>query len=105
MTPRWWPPTATTLARRCREGAIHPNRSRPSIARSRGCPQAGQGRDHDPRLCPPRHHHPVRGTQLGPWCSLEAVEFATLAWGDWFTPRPLLEPIGNIPPAEAEGAF
>jgi len=33
--------------------------------------------------------------------SLEAVEFATLEWVDWFNNRRLLEPIGNIPPAEA----
>ena len=38
----------------------------------------------------------------GPWRSLEAVEFATLEWVDWFNNRRLLEPIGNIPPAEAE---
>ena len=38
----------------------------------------------------------------GPWRSLGAVEFATLAWVDWFNYRRLLEPIGNIPPAEAE---
>lgn len=25
-------------------------------------------------------------------------------WGDWFNNRRLLEPIGNIPPAEAEDA-
>ena len=31
-----------------------------------------------------------------------AVEFATLEWVDWFNKRRLLEPIGNIPPAEAE---
>src|ERR1700710_2394580 len=36
----------------------------------------------------------------GPWKSLEAVEFATLEWVDWFNHRRLLEPIGNIPPAE-----
>ena len=30
------------------------------------------------------------------------VEFATLEWVDWFNNRRLLEPIGNIPPAEAE---
>lgn len=42
---------------------------------------------------------------LGPWRSLEAVEYATLAWVDWFNHRRLLEPIGNIPPAEAEDAF
>ena len=38
----------------------------------------------------------------GPWRSFEAVEFATLEWVDWFNRRRLLEPIGNIPPAEAE---
>ena len=38
----------------------------------------------------------------GPGRSLEAVEFATLEWIDWFNHRRLLEPIGNIPPAEAE---
>jgi len=37
-----------------------------------------------------------------PWRSLEAVEFATLEYVDWFNNRRLLEPIGNIPPAEAE---
>jgi len=38
----------------------------------------------------------------GPWRSFEAVEYATLEWGDWFNNKRLLEPIGNIPPAEAE---
>jgi len=38
----------------------------------------------------------------GPWRSFEAVEFATLEWVHWFNHRRLLEPIGNIPPAEAE---
>jgi transposase InsO family protein len=38
----------------------------------------------------------------GPWRSFEAVEFATLTWVDWFNNRRLLEPIGNIPPAETE---
>jgi len=41
----------------------------------------------------------------GPWRNLEAVEFATLEWVDWFNNRRLLEPIGNIPPAEAEARF
>ncbi len=41
----------------------------------------------------------------GPWRGLEAVEFATLEWVDWFNNRRLLEPIGNIPPAEAEDRF
>jgi putative transposase len=35
--------------------------------------------------------------RLGPWKSLEAVEFATLQWVDWFNNRRLLEPIGNVP--------
>ena len=41
----------------------------------------------------------------GPWRSMEAVEYATLQWVDWFNNRRLLEPIGNIPPAEAEAAY
>lgn len=41
----------------------------------------------------------------GPWRSFEAVEFATLEWVNWFNHRRLLEPIGNIPPAEAEANY
>ncbi|MBB5720388.1 transposase InsO family protein [Stakelama sediminis] len=41
----------------------------------------------------------------GPWRSFEAVEYATLEWVDWFNHRRLLEPIGNIPPAEAEEQY
>ncbi len=41
----------------------------------------------------------------GPWRSFEAVEFATLEWVDWFNNRRLLEPIGNMPPAEAEARY
>ena len=41
----------------------------------------------------------------GPWRTMEAVEFATLKWVDWFNNRRLLEPIGNIPPAEAEERY
>jgi transposase InsO family protein len=41
----------------------------------------------------------------GPWRSVAAVEFATLEGVDWFNKRRLLEPIGNIPPAEAETAY
>jgi len=33
------------------------------------------------------------------------VEYATLEWVDWFNNRRLLEPIGNVPPAEAEANF
>ena len=41
----------------------------------------------------------------GPWRHLEAVEFATLTWVDWFNTRRLLEPIGYVPPAEYEAAY
>lgn len=38
----------------------------------------------------------------GPWRSFDAGEYATLEWLNWFNNRRLLEPTGNIPPAEAE---
>jgi putative transposase len=40
-----------------------------------------------------------------PWRSLQAVEYATLEWVDWFNNRRLLEPIGNIPPIELEREY
>jgi putative transposase len=43
--------------------------------------------------------------RCGPWRTLEAVEYATLEWVDWFNNRRLLEPIGHVPPAEAEAAY
>ena len=39
------------------------------------------------------------------WRRIEDVELATLHWVSWFNTRRLLEPIGNIPPAEAEDAY
>ena len=41
----------------------------------------------------------------GPWRTLEAVEFATLVWVDWFNLRRLLGPIGYIPPVEYEARY
>jgi putative transposase len=41
----------------------------------------------------------------GPWRTVDDVEYATLEWVDWFNHRRLLEPIGNIPPAELELAY
>jgi len=41
----------------------------------------------------------------GLWRNVEAGAFETLKWVDWFNNRRLLEPIGNIPPAEAEANF
>jgi transposase InsO family protein len=49
--------------------------------------------------CPPRE------AWCRAWRSFEQVEFATLEWVDWFNNRRLLEPIGNIPPAEAEARY
>ena len=43
--------------------------------------------------------------RLGPWRSLDAVEFATLEWVDWFNHGRLLEPIGYVPPAEYEARY
>ena len=41
----------------------------------------------------------------GPWQHIDAVEYATLEWVDWFNHRRLLEPIGDVPPAELEQAY
>src|SRR4051812_35931052 len=41
----------------------------------------------------------------GPWRQVDAVEYATLEWVDWFNNRRLLEPIGDMPPAEFETAY
>jgi len=41
----------------------------------------------------------------GPWRNIDKVEYATLEWVDWFNHRRLLEPIGDIPPAEFEQAY
>ncbi len=41
----------------------------------------------------------------GPWKSAEAVEWATLNWVSWFNNQRLMEPLGYIPPAEAEANY
>ncbi len=40
-----------------------------------------------------------------PWKTKESVELATLEWVDWFNQHRLLEPIGYIPPVEAEANY
>ena len=40
-----------------------------------------------------------------PWKTRESVELATLQWVHWFNHIRLLEPIGYIPPAEAEANY
>lgn len=54
------------------------------------------------------HQRPLQAEVIhrrGPWRSFEAVEYATLEWVNWFNNWRLLEPIGNIPPAEAEAQY
>ena len=41
----------------------------------------------------------------GPWRSMEAVEYATLEWVDWFNHRRLMGPLGHVPPAEYESMY
>jgi len=41
----------------------------------------------------------------GPWRTMDTVEYATLEWVDWFNHRRILEPIGDIPPAEKEQMY
>ena len=40
-----------------------------------------------------------------PWKDLDHLEYATLEYVDWFNHRRLLEPIGDIPPAEKEANY
>ncbi len=40
-----------------------------------------------------------------PWKTVESLELATLEWVTWFNHQRLLEPIGYIPPAEAEDQY
>ena len=57
---------------------------------------------------PPLHKMPFKTEVLhrrGPWRTIDAVEYATLEWVDWFNHRRLLEPIGKIPPAVLEQAY
>jgi transposase InsO family protein len=43
--------------------------------------------------------------QRGPWRNLDEVEYATLTWVNWFNHHRLLEPIGDVPPAELEQGY
>ena len=40
-----------------------------------------------------------------PWKTKESVELATLEWVAWFNNHRLMEPLGYIPPAEAEANY
>lgn len=41
----------------------------------------------------------------GPWKTVETLEWETLNWVSWFNQQRLLEPIGNVPPAELEAQY
>ena len=41
----------------------------------------------------------------GSWRQIDAVEYATMEWVDWFNHCRLLELIGYVPPAELEHAY
>jgi putative transposase len=43
--------------------------------------------------------------RCGPWKTIDQVEYATCEWVDWFNHRRLLQPIGDIPPAELEQTY
>ena len=98
--------------RACRSVISRSTRS-PSRSPSVGTPGRGRhravGRERWRFVRPGRVHHRLYKTEVirprGPWRGLEAVEFATLEWVDWFNNRWILEPIGHRPPAEAEAAY
>ena len=58
-------------------------------------------------IAPSTYHARIAGRRDPTKLSARARrdEFATLEWVDWFNNRRLLEPIGNIPPAEAEARY
>jgi transposase InsO family protein len=47
----------------------------------------------------------AEGIHRRAWPTRESVELATLEWVSWFNHHRLLEPIGYIPPAEAEANY
>ena len=84
------------------------------------CPKAGGVRPRRPKALCEQSGIPTAGTPDR--CALDNTRFrtgvpgevapdaawlvfATLEWVDWFNNRRLLEPIGNIPPAEAEERY
>jgi len=80
-----------------------------------GAPEGGRRREVRPK-CRRHYDNALAETINGlykaevtrrrlPWRSSEVVEFATLEWVDWFNNKRLLEPIGNIPPPEAEARY
>jgi transposase InsO family protein len=42
---------------------------------------------------------------LGPWKGREDVEYATLEWVAWYNSQRLMQPLGDLPPAEYEAQY
>ncbi len=59
----------------------------------------------EPPIAPSTYHAKIALRRRDPWRGIEPVELATIERVDWFNHRRILEPIGNIPPAEAEARF
>jgi transposase InsO family protein len=70
---------------------------------TRGSHQRGPGRG--PRREARKRLRYFSSRRRRPWKNIEEVEFATLEWVDWFNHQRLLEPIGDIPPAEFEKMY
>ncbi len=65
-----------------------------------------------PAYCPERRRvrsQPVplaqRPRRSNPWHHIEAIEFATLEWVDWFNNWQVLTSIGDVPPTEYEQQY
>ena len=46
-----------------------------------------------------------RPRRSSPWHHIEAIEFATLEWVDWFNNWQVLTSIGDVPPTEYEQQY
>jgi transposase InsO family protein len=75
------------------------------LSRIAGARDLWSGRVRVAPLTEPQRNHRTIDTSSHAASDFEAVEFATLEWVDWFNNKRLLEPIGKIPPAEAEARY
>jgi transposase InsO family protein len=78
------------------------------LARAGIKPSVGSVSDCDDNALAEANNGPGKAKAIhgrGPWRSFKVVEFATLEWVNWLNHWCLPEPIGNIPPAEAEGNY
>ena len=64
-------------------------------------------RDFPPGLTPATTSNPIseKEHRIGPWRTLEHVEFEVLRWVDWYNQRRLHGWCQDVPPIEYENAF